>query len=270
MDFTSDVIAIEKGGHIATVWLNRPEKLNAMNLPMWDDIPRAMNLLGTDPNIRVVIVAGRGRAFTAGIDLQALAMVGTGHEGNSEVAKRQALYRQIKKMQHTMTSIADCPKPVIAAIHGYCIGAGVDLITACDIRLAGPDAVFSVRETRIGMVADVGTMQRLPKVIAPGHVAELAFTGKDITAERAKDIGLVNDLFEDVHKAALDLATAIAANSPLAVQGAKAILKAGENRSIEEALDYMALWNAAFLQSNDLQEAMLANLEKRPPEFKGE
>ncbi len=169
-----------------------------------------------------------------------------------------------------MTSIADCPKPVIAAVHGYCIGAGVDLITACDVRLASPDAIFSVRETRIGMVADVGTMQRLPRVIAPGHVAELAFTGKDITADRAKEIGLVNDVFPDVHAAARELAGTIAANSPLAVQGAKAVLKAGENRSIEEALDYMALWNAAFLQSNDLQEAMMANLEKRLPEFKGE
>ncbi len=120
------------------------------------------------------------------------------------------------------------------------------------------------------MVADVGTMQRLPKVIAPGYVAELAFTGKDISAKRAKEIGLVNDIHEDVHQAALDLATEIAANSPLAVQGAKAVLKAGQNRSIEEALDYMAVWNAAFLQSNDLQEAMLAHLEKRPPEFTGE
>ena len=107
-------------------------------------------------------------------------------------------------------------------------------------------------------------------MIAPGHVAELVFTGKDITADRAKEIGLVNDVVPDVHQAAQELATTIAANSPLAVQGAKAVLKAGENRSIEEALDYMALWNAAFLQSNDLQEAMLANLEKRPPEFKGE
>jgi len=270
MDYSSDVITIEQAGHIATVWLDRPDKLNAMNLPMWDDLPRAMEEVGADPDIRVVIIAGKGRAFTAGIDIQALGTVGAAIEGGSEVAKRQALYRQIKKMQYTMTSIADCPKPVIAAVHGYCLGAGVDLITACDIRLAAEDAIFSVRETKLGMVADVGTMQRLPKVIAPGHVAELAFTGQDITADRAKEIGLVNDVRPDVYKAALELAEEIASNSPLAVQGAKAVLKAGENRSIEEALDYMALWNAAFLQSNDLQEAMLANLEKRPPEFKGE
>ena len=120
------------------------------------------------------------------------------------------------------------------------------------------------------MVADVGTMQRLPKVIAPGQVAELAFTGKDIDAARAKGIGLVNAVHDDVYAAAVELAGEIAGNSPLAVQGAKAVLKAGENRSIEQALDYVAVWNAAFLQSNDLQEAMLAHLEKRPPEFKGE
>jgi enoyl-CoA hydratase len=270
MDFSSDVITIEKQGHIATVWLDRPDKLNAINLPMWEDLPRAMDGLGSDPDTRVVIIAGKGRAFTAGIDLQALAMVGGGLEGNSEVDKRRALYRLIRTLQHTMTSIADCPKPVIAAVHGPCIGAGVDLITACDIRLAAPDAIFSVRETKLGMVADVGTMQRLPKVLAPGFVAELAFTGKDITAERAKGIGLVNDLHEDVHLAAQRLAEEISANSPLAVQGAKAVLKAGENRSIDEALDYVALWNAAFLQSNDLQEAMLAHLENRAPDFKGE
>jgi enoyl-CoA hydratase len=270
MDFSSDVITIEKDGHITTVWLDRPDKLNAMNLPMWEDIPRAMAALGADHETRVIIIAGRGRAFTAGIDLQALAMVGSGLEGNSEVAKRQALFHLIKKLQHTMTSIADSPKPVIAAVHGPCIGAGVDLITACDIRLAANDAIFSVRETKLGMVADVGTMQRLPQVVAPGFVAELAYTGKDITAERAKEMGLVNDLHDDVHQAALHLAAEIAANSPLAVQGAKAVLKAGENRSVEEALDYMALWNAAFLQSNDLQEAMVAHLQNRAPDFQGE
>jgi enoyl-CoA hydratase len=206
MDFSSDVITIEQDGHIATVWLDRPDKLNAMNIPMWDDLPPAMDQVGSDPEVRVVIIAGKGRAFTAGIDIQALAMVGAGMESDSEVAKRQALYRQIKKMQHTITSVADCPKPVIAAVHGYCIGAGVDLITACDIRLASPDATFSVREAKLGMVADVGTMQRLPKVIAPGHVAELAFTGKDITADRAKEIGLINDVYTDVYRAALNLA----------------------------------------------------------------
>jgi enoyl-CoA hydratase len=176
-------------------------------------------------------------------------------------------------MQATMTSVADCPKPVIAAVHGWCIGGGVDLITACDIRLAAADAVFSVRETRIAIVADVGTLQRLPGIVGDGHVAELAFTGKDVPAARAKEIGLVNDVHPDsaaLHTAAHALAAEIAANSPLAVQGTKAVLRASRNRSVADGLDYVAVWNSAFFPSNDLTEAMSAFIEKRPPAFKGE
>jgi enoyl-CoA hydratase len=182
-------------------------------------------------------------------------------------------YRSIKQMQRTFTSIAECAKPVIAAIHGYCLGAGIDLITACDIRLAAADAVFSVRETKIAMVADVGTMQRLPKVIDPGHVAEVVYTGKDFGADEAAQMGLVTHVYEDqekLYEAAMALAGEIAANSPLAVQGSKAVLRAGEGRSIDEALDYMAVWNAAFIHSNDFAEAVMAFMQKRPPEFTGE
>ena len=179
----------------------------------------------------------------------------------------------IKKLQRTFSAIADCPKPVIAAIHGHCIGAGIDLITACDIRYASADATFSVRETKIAMVADVGTIQRLPAIVDPGAVAEIVFTGRDFDAQEAKDMRLVSRVFSDAestYTAALALAGEIAANSPLAVQGAKAVLSAGEGRSAEENLDYVALWNAAFIQSNDFVEATMAFLQKRPPEFTGE
>ena len=168
--------------------------------------------------------------------------------------------------------MADCPKPVLAAIHGYCIGGGVDLASACDIRLASADAVFSVRETKVAIVADLGSLQRLPHIIGKGHVAELAYTGKDITAARAKEIGLVNEVFDDaeaVVSAARAMAAEIAANSPLAVEGTKAVLTAGEGRSVAEGLDYVAAWNAGFLQSDDLVEAMAAFMAKRPPEFRG-
>lgn len=272
MSFASDFITIQRDGPIATIWLNRPDKLNALHLPMWDDLPKAFEDVSGDPEVRAVVVAGRGRTFTAGIDVQELVAIGSGIEGASGVARRRAQYQLIKRLQQTMTAAAGCPKPVIAAVHGHCLGAGVDLITACDIRLASADAVFSVRETRLAMVADVGTLQRLPKVIAPGHVAELVFTGGDITASRAAEIGLVNHVYPDVeslHRAAAELATLIASNSPLAVEGSKAVLRAGETRSVDEALDYVALWNAAFLQSHDLQEALLAQLQRRPPEFKG-
>ena len=175
-------------------------------------------------------------------------------------------------MQRSVTSVAACPKPIIAAVHGYCIGGGVDLISACDIRVASTDAVFSVRETRVAIVADLGSLQRLPRIIGKGHVAELALTGKDISAARAKEIGLVNDVLPDADAAlaaARELAGEIAANSPLAVQGTKAVLAACEDKSVAEGLDYVATWNAGFLSSDDLVEAMTAFMEKRPPEFRG-
>ncbi len=175
-------------------------------------------------------------------------------------------------MQRTFSSLAECPKPVIAAIHGYCIGAGVDLITACDIRYAAADAIFSIRETRLAMVADVGTLQRLPRIIDPGSVAELAYTGRDFDAGEASSLGLVTRLLPDadaVLAAAIETAEAIAANSPLAVQGTKTVLRAGDGRTVDEALDYVALWNAAFLHSNDLGEAMASFVAKRDPEFEG-
>jgi enoyl-CoA hydratase len=184
-----------------------------------------------------------------------------------------AMYRRIRELQASFTSLADSPKPVIAAIHGYCLGAGIDLITACDIRLAAVDAKFGVRETVMGLVADVGTLQRLPAIVGPGHVAEMVYSGRDIDADRALRIGLVNDVYPDADatlSAALDLAETIAANSPLVVQGAKRVLKAGEGQTVAEGLDYVAVWNAAFLLSDDLTEAMTAFVEKRTPEFKGQ
>jgi enoyl-CoA hydratase len=289
MAFSSEVLTIEYDGHVATLWLDRPEKRNAMNLPFWDDIPRAMEELSNDGDVRAVVIAARGSAFTVGIDLNLLAQVAgqrftvgidlnllaqvAGQREGSDAARKLARYEEVKKFQQTMNSIADCPKPVIAAIHGYCLGAGIDLITACDIRLASDDAVFSIRETKMAMVADVGTVQRLPRLIAAGHVAELLFTGKDIDATRAKEIGLLNDVFPDQEttvKAAQALAAEIAANSPLAVQGAKKALAAEADMTLEDALDHIALYNAAFIESHDIMEATTAFFEKRPPEFTGE
>ena len=275
MQFSSTVIDIQVSDHVATVWLNRPEKLNAMGAEFWDDYPRALDSLGEDDDVRAIVVAGRGRAFSVGIDLSLFGDLDiTGSGGNtSPAASNLKFYKTLKRMQDTMTAAERCPKPVIAAIHGYCLGGGIDLITATDIRLASRDATFSVRETKLGMVADVGTVQRLPKVIAPGHAAELLYTGKDITAERAKAIGLVNEVYPDaelVHQAADEMAAEIAANSPLAVQGIKAVLQAAEGRSVAEALDYMAVWNSAFLRSGDLLEGVRAQMERRHPEFRGE
>lgn len=272
MDFTSDVITIDIADHIATVWLDRPEKRNAMGHAFWRDLPSAMVAVSENAHVRVVVLAARGPAFTVGLDLIEFANINIGGDQPSPATKANAAYREIKRLQAALTSVAECRKPVIAAIHGYCLGGGIDLITAADIRLASSDATFSVRETKIAIVADVGTLQRLPNILAPGHVAELAYTGKDIDAHRAEKIGLVNDVFDDVdalHKAARTMALEIAANPPMTVEGVKHILAANEGRSVEEALDYVALYNASHLTSNDLMEAMAAYAQKRPPNYTG-
>ncbi|MBV9411677.1 MAG: crotonase/enoyl-CoA hydratase family protein [Acidimicrobiia bacterium] len=272
---TSEVLTLERDGHVATLWLDSPERRNAMGPALWSDLPVMMEEISDDDDIRAVVIAAKGPAFTVGLDLKTMgsALAGEGGGGKSEAARRKAALRGIKRLQRSVTAVADCPKPVIAAVHGWCIGGGIDLICACDIRLSSSDAVFSVRETKIAIVADLGTLQRLPGIVTKGHVAELAYTGKDISADRAAEIGLLNQVLPDAdtcHKAAHEMAAEIAANSPLAVQGTKAVLKAGEGRSVEEGLDYVGVWNAAFLTSDDLTEAFTAFLEKRPPKFTGQ
>ncbi len=281
-----EVLSMERQAHVATVWLDRPEARNAMGPAFWDDLVTVMSEATDDPDIRAVVVAARGPHFSVGLDLKAMAGLLTGggdrpadqDRGNgagpppSMAVRAVAARAGIKRLQRSISAVADCPKPVLAAIHGYCIGGGVDLASACDIRLASADAVFSVRETKVAIVADLGSLQRLPHIIGQGHVAELAYTGKDITAARAREIGLVNEVFPDaaaVVVAAQAMAAEIAANSPLAVQGTKAVLTAGEGRSVAEGLDYVAAWNAGFLQSDDLAEAMAAFMAKRAPEFRG-
>ena len=267
---TVSCIEVERRQRTGLIWLNRPEKRNALSADMWAELPAAADSLSTDPDIRAIVVAARGPAFCVGIDLEMLGSLASG--GESEASRRMALYKRISELQTSFTSLADSPKPVIAAIQGYCLGAGIDLITACDIRLASADATFGVRETVMGLVADVGTLQRLPTIVGPGHAADLVYSGRDVDAIRAQRIGLVNDVYADIEQtldAALELASAIAANSPLVVGGAKKILKRTEGRAVAEGLDYVALWNAAFLVSDDLKEAMTAFAEKRKPEFRG-
>jgi enoyl-CoA hydratase len=275
--FSSEVLTIEMEGNVATLWLDRAEKRNALGPAFWSDLPRAMAALGGDPETRAVVIAARGPHFTVGLDLVAMSgLAGPSSAANgsplSMAARARSARAEIIRLQASVTSVAECAVPVIAAVHGYCIGGGVDLAAACDIRLASADAIFSVREAKVAIVADLGSLQRLPHIIGKGHVAELAYTGKDITAARAEAIGLVNRVSADpdaVLREARDLATEIAANSPLAVQGTKAVLAAGENRSVSEGLEYVAAWNAGALSSDDLTEAMTAFIEKRPAVFTG-
>ncbi|MDH3190891.1 MAG: crotonase/enoyl-CoA hydratase family protein [Acidimicrobiia bacterium] len=265
-----DHIEIERTGHVSTIWLNRPEKLNALSGDMWSDIPTAVEEINADEAARVIILAARGEAFTVGIDVGMLATMAM--DGPSKAAANMHLYETIKTLQLTASVFADSPKPVVASIHGFCLGAGMDLITACDVRVASSDAIFSIRETKMALVADIGTLQRLPSIVGNGHAAELAMTGADFDAVRAMQIGLVSQVHSDAdstYKAAHTLASEIAANSPLVVQGIKKVLAANNGRTVDEALEFVAQWNSSFLLSNDLMEAINAYFEKRPPEFTG-
>ena len=292
-DFESPVLTLERDDFVATVWLDRPEARNAMGIDLWRDLPRAMEAVSDENTVRAVVIAAKGPHFSVGLDLKAMGNLlagggsggGSGGSGDggggggggggsaaSMAARARGARTEVLRLQDSITSVARCPKPVVAAVHGYCIGGGVDLIAACDIRLASADALFSVREAKMAIVADLGSLQRLPSIINAGHLAELAFTAKDISAERAKEIGLVNDVCGDaegVLKAARTLAAEIAANSPIAVQGTKAVLAANEGRTVAEGLDYVATWNAGMLASDDLTEAVTSFLEKRPPKFTG-
>jgi enoyl-CoA hydratase len=271
---TSEVLTCSIDEGVAVLTLDRPEKRNALGPAFWKDLPLFMEALDHDDDVRVVVITASGPHFTVGLDLTSFGAQGLDSSSSKgAIDANRDLFENIGSMQASVTSVAACRKPVIAAVHGYCIGGGVDLIAACDIRLASDDAVFSVREAKIAIVADLGTLQRLPRLIGAGHVAELALTGKDIDAERARLIGLVNDVFpggaDGVGKAARELAVEIASNSPLAVQGTKAVLAANDGRTIAEGLEFVAWWNSLYLRSDDLTEAMTAFFEKRPPRFTG-
>jgi enoyl-CoA hydratase len=272
---SSSVLSLEVHDHVATLWLDRAEARNALGSAFWNDLLEAARVVATTSEVRALVVAAKGPHFTVGLDLKEYGAAFIAGEPKGSAASASArTYANVRAMQDSVTSIAKLPIPVIAAIHGYCIGGGVDLISACDIRVAASDAVFSVRETKVAIVADLGTLQRLPRIVSAGHVAELAFTGKDVDAQRALAMGLVNSVHDGgadaAYGAALDLAREIAANSPLAVRGTKAVLAANEGRSVDDGLDFVARWNTMYLSSNDLAEAMTAFLEHRAPRFRGD
>lgn len=261
----------EKSDHVATVWLCNPDKKNAMGPAFWKQLPQVMKAVSADPDVRAVALCAEGPAYSVGLDLKQMTglLMGQG-EGQSEL--RQRLLSEVSELQEAITSVADCPVPVVTALHGFCLGGGVDLSTACDIRLAAKDLTLSVREVRMAIVADVGTLQRLPRVISKGQASEMIFSGKDYDAAYCRDIGLVNHVYEsreEVIQAALDLAREMAQYSPLALKGSKDVMRFSEDKTVADGLKYVAVWNSAFVFSEDLTEALTAFMEKRKPEFKG-
>jgi Delta3,5-Delta2,4-dienoyl-CoA isomerase len=259
-------IAID--GHVAWLSLCRPEQRNAMGMAFFKELTDHFRRLDDDPRVRVVVIHAEGKSFTVGLDLmEAGAMLG----GNG-ADDRDMLRKKILELQESNNAVERCRKPVIAAVHGHCIGGGVDLLCACDIRLASADAQFSIRETRIAIIADLGTLQRLPYIIGQGWFRELALTGRDFTAAEALRMGFVTRVCKDrdaVIRAAGDLAQEIAALAPLTVQGVKEVINYSRDNGVYSGLAYVAQKNAAALPSEDLVEAVTAFMEKRDPAFHG-
>ena len=263
-----DTLDLRLQNRVAEVFLNRGDKANAMSAAMWRELQTCFEWLDAEPRARVVILAAHGQHFCAGIDLQMLA---TTHGEPLEPARRaEALRRHILSLQNNLTAIERCRKPVIAAIHNTCIGGGIDMVTCADMRFASADAWFSVREVDIGMTADVGTLQRLPKIIPYGIACELAYTGRKVTAQEARHMGLVNNVYPD-REALLEevraLAARIAGKSPLAVRGSKEMLLFSRDHTVQEGLNYIATWNAGMLSAGDLREGLAAQLEKRAASY---
>lgn len=266
-------LKVDVADGVAEVTLLGPGKGNAMGPDFWRELPLVFGALDAHPDVRAVVLTGGGANFSYGLDLPA--MMPTWGEllgGNALAAPRTRFLGEIRTLQQAVTAVAACRKPVVAAVSGWCVGGGVDVIAAADVRLASADAKFSVREVKVAIVADLGSLQRLAGIIGEGHLRELAYTGRDIDAARALRIGLVNDVHPDqaeVLAAARALAAEIAANPPLVVQGVKDVLDQHREHQVADGLRYVAAWNAAFLPSEDLGEAAKAFLERRAPEFRG-
>ncbi len=266
-----DTLTVSIDAHIATVRLNRPEKANAMNLQMWHDIRSAFQWIDDTPEARVAILEGEGKSFTSGIDLQMMMGMGSMIANDCDGRMRESLRRVVLDLQDTLTSLERCRKPVLAAIHGACIGGGIDLICCADMRYCASDAYFSIKEIDIGMVADVGTLQRLPRLIGDGMARELAYTGRRVEAGEARDIRLVNQVFdtrEALGEGVRAIAATIAAKSPLSIRGSKEMILYARDHTVADGLNYVATWNAAMLMSDDLQKAMMARMSKQAPEFR--
>lgn len=259
--------------NIANIILSRPEQLNSMSRKFWVELPEILEEVNRNSEIRVLIISSTGKHFCAGMDLSAFdnGVANIPKEKRPDNARiGEALYRSARELQEYISKLEKIRVPVIATIHGGCIGGAVDLVTACDIRLATTDAFFCIQEINIGMAADVGTLQRLPRIIPDSKMRELAYTGRRMLADEAKESGLVSDVYnsqEEMVNAAKEMANEIAKKSPIAIYGLKALMNYSRDHTISDSLDFNALWSGAMLSQRDMEEAIKAFVEKREATF---
>ena len=259
--------------NIANLVLSRPNELNTMSRDFWVELGSILEEINRNSDIRVVVMSSTGKHFCAGMDLSAFS---NGVEDIPDDKKPdsarigEALYRVAKELQGYISNLEKIRVPVIAAIQGGCIGGAVDMVTACDIRLASKEAFFCIQEINIGMAADVGTLQRLPKIIPDSKMREMAYTGRRMYADEAKESGLISDMYEtqeEMLEGANKLAKEIASKSPVAIYGLKAVMNYSRDHSVSDGLEYNALWSGAMLSQKDMTEAITANMEKRDASF---
>jgi enoyl-CoA hydratase len=268
MELTTLDYRVDDG--IARVTLNRPAELNTMNKAFWPEMIEVFRAIDADTAVRCVIIASTGKHFTAGLDLKMAASSALANSGADAGRQREAFRRHVKELQESFNVIDNCRVPVIAVCQGGCIGGGVDLVTACDIRICTSDAFFVIQEINIAIVADVGTLQRIPHLLPQGLIRELAYTGRRFPADEAAKWGFVNRVAEG-HEAALvaaeSMARDIAAKSPLAIAGIKQVLNHGRDHSVADGLEYVAVWNAGMLQGDDVASAVRAQMAKSQAVF---
>ena len=267
---TYETYLVDIDNKIAHVRLNRPSKANSLAQQGWDELEAIFNMLDKRSDVRVIVLSGEGKNFCAGIDLEMFAGMAQQFDTNDEGRKREAMRDNVHQLQAPVNAIENCRKPVLAAIHRACVGGAVDIVTACDMRYCTDDAFFSIEEINIGMVADLGTLQRLPRLLGEGITRELAYTGRRMFADEAYQRHLVNAVYADkdtMMESVMQIATQIATKSPLSIRGTKQVLNYSRDHSLADGLEYIAVWNAGMLISDDITEAMTAKLTGRDPQF---
>ena len=267
-DYKSFTVTLEQ--KIAHVQFSRPEAMNSMNKAFWLELPQCMLDIETLTDARVVVISSTGKHFSAGMDLGVFSDSSTMPQSKDPSRMAEGLRRLVLQLQATLSSLEEIRLPVLTAIQGGCIGGALDLVCAADSRYCTADAYFTIKETELGMTADVGTLQRLPKLIPAGIVKELAFTGRKFTAQEAQQLGLVNRVYDDQESmlaGVMEIAAQIAANSPLAVTGCKEMLNYSRDHSVEDSLKYMATWQAGMFRPNDMMKTFQAKAMKTQPEY---
>lgn len=267
---TYQTLSVEINNKVAHIILNRPDELNSMNVDFWHEFPSVIHDINNQSAARAIVISSTGKHFSAGMDLAVFSA--NNNTNNIELGrKHEQLRRLVLKLQDCFSVLESVRMPVLMAIQGGCIGGAVDMVTAADCRYCTSDAFFSIEETKLGMTADVGTLQRLPKLISIGLVKELAYTGRRMPAAEAKQAGLVNQVFDDhasMLTAVIAIAEEIASRSPLAVAGCKEMINYARDHSVADSLNYMSVWQSGMFQpQNDMMEIFKAKAQNRAPEF---